>query len=211
MATDTNLTYEKLTLALPSYMEREDSAFTVEIPMFVNLAENRIATDMKQQGFQSTVSGTLPLNGVMAKPSWWRETISLTYMSTDGQVLPIQLRNYQYCRNYWPSPALKDDPQFYADYNISNFLIVPTPVAEYAFELMYFARLQPLSTEHQSNWLTENAPQALLYACLLEAAIWAKAADKQGNFQGLYDAARGAIQTENIERLSDRATVVTRP
>ena len=211
MPTDTNLTYAALVATVPSYLERDDAAFLAEVPTFVNLAENRMATDMKQQGFQATVTNTLPLTGVLAKPSWWKESISFSYMDSDGNVHPILLRNYQYCRNYWPNPAQSGDPVFYADYNVTHFLLVPTPAVAYQFELMYFARLQPLSEEHQSNWLTENAPQALLYATLFEAAVWALNATKQALYKGLYDEAKATLQTENLERLSDRSTVVTRP
>ncbi len=205
-----NLTYNQLTELIPSYMERQDEAFIAQIPTFVCLGENRLATDMKQQGFQSVVTGNLPLVPSMAKPSFWRETISFTYIDASGAWQPIYLRSLEYIKNYWPNSSSTDLPRFYGDYNIANFIFGPTPDAAYEFELVYYARLQPLDEEHQSNWMTLNAPQALLYACLLESALWARNAQRAQTWQAQYENARGGFITENQERLADRTTVVTR-
>ena len=205
-----NLTYNILIEQIPSYMERRDTAFLSEIPTFITLAENRLATDMKQQGFQSVVTGNLPLDVSMAKPAFWRETISFSYKDGDGVEHPILLRSLEYVKSYWPNPTLRDAPRFYADYNFQNFRFAPTPDDEYEFELVYYARLQPLDADNQENWLTLNAPQALLYACLIEANLWAKNADKVAAWTAQYDNARGGLLSENQERMADRTTVVTR-
>lgn len=204
-----NFTYSELLAVVPSYMERQDAAFLAQIPTFVSLAENRIATDMKQQGFQSVVKGTLDATAVMAKPAFWRETISFTY-NLAGKATPVELRALEYLKAYWPDASITGSPKYYADYNIANFLIAPTPAAAYTFELVYYARLQPLTEANQVNWITLNAPQALLYAVLLEASLWAKAVGNIQTWQTQYDSAKGGLLAENAERLSDRNTVVTR-
>lgn len=205
------LTYTSLVSMICSYQERTDDAFVAMIPTFINLAENRIATDMKQQGFQSYVTATLPTNGVMQKPSFWRETISIRYTDATGAKVPLFLRNLEYCTNYWPDATKTDAPKYYADYNATHFLIVPTPPSAYSMELAYYARLQPLSTDNQTNWLTLNAPQALLYACMVEVCTWAKKGDDAMVWEGKYKDSKSSIQGENMERTADRATVVTRP
>ena len=210
MADTQNFTYTQLLSLLPSYMERSDAAFNAQISTFVALAENRIATDMKQQGFQSVVTGMLPLIPSMQKPAFWRETISFSYKNAAGKIKPLELRTLEYLKNYWPDQAQAAEPKYYADYNIANFLLGPTPSATFTFELVYYARLQPLSVDNQTNWTTLNAPQALLYAILLEASLWAKSADKIANWQGQYDTAKAGLLLENTERLADRNTAVTR-
>lgn len=206
-----DITYASLVTLIPAYQERYDTAFIDQIPTFINFAENRIATDMKQQGFQSVVTTSLPTNGVMQKPAWWRETISFSYTDATGVRHPVFLRNLEYCRNYWPNSTLTDVPKFYADYNVANFLVVPTPASALDVELVYYARLQPLSEDVQTNWLTANAPQALFYACMLEANIFAKNGDAAAKWEQLYNGARSGIQAENMERTADRSEVVTRP
>ncbi len=205
-----NFTYTQLLQVIPSYMERRDAAFLEQLDTFIALAENRLATDMKQEGFQSVVKGNFPLEPAMAKPSFWRETISFTYKDSLGKIQPVELRSLEYVKAYWPQQSLQAPPVYYADYNISNFLLAPTPGVAYEFELAYYARLQPLSEDNETNWLTLNAPQTLLYAIMLEASLWSKTPDKIQTWQTQYAAATGSIMNENMERLADRNTVVTR-
>jgi hypothetical protein len=49
-------------------------------------------------------------------------------------------------------------------------------IANYTFELHYFYRPASLTAAGDSGqtWISENAPIALLYACLTEAAIFLK-------------------------------------
>lgn len=208
-----SLTYDSLSAQIPSYCERQDTAFLNQLPTLIMLAENRLATDMKQQGFQSVVKGNFGLGSggsVMAKPAFWRETISFTFKDPVAGWLPLRLRALEYVKNFWPLQSATLQPRFYADYNASNFYIAPSPDQTYAFELAYYARLEPLDATNQSNWLTLNAPQTLLYAALLEAQLWLKNVDKATFWQGMYNDAKGGVVQENAERLSDKSEVITR-
>lgn len=205
-----NFTYDTLVDLLKSYNIRNDAAFIAKIPTFVSFAENRIATDMKQQGFQTPVAGSFdPTAETLEKPAWWRETIAFSYIDANGSRQPILLRGYDYCRNYNPDGSA-GPPKFYSDYNFGNFLITPKPDQAYLFELTYYARLQPLDSENQSNWMTLNVPQALVAACMLEAAIWTKNAGDMQKWQAEYESHKASILGENTERLADRNLVVTR-
>lgn len=206
-----NFTYPQLLILIPQYAERTDDAFAAQVPTFISLAENRLATDMKQQGFQSVVSGQLPLVPSMAKPSFWKETISFNFKTAAGERKPLFLRPLEYVRNYWPNESLTGEPKFYADYNVANFLFGPTPEAALDFELVYYARLQPLSEENTSNWLTLNAPQALFSACMVEACRFAKNAARQAVWEDMYSSSASGLKGENSERMADRTTVFTRP
>lgn len=206
-----NFTYTELLTLIPQWAERQDSAFADQVPTFISLAENRIAVDMKQQGFQAVVTGTLPLSEVLAKPAFWKETISFYYTNADGERTPIFLRTPEYIRNYCPVAATTGDPRFYADYNITHFLLGPKPAVAHNFELMYYARLDPLSASNDSNWMTLNVPQALFAACMIEACIFSKNSARQAVWEQSYAAASGAIKQENTERTSDRTQVFMRP
>lgn len=205
-----NFTYTQLQTLVPQYAERTDDAFAAQVPTFIALAENRLATEMKQQGFQSVVSGTLPVTASMAKPSFWKETISFYYTNASGERLPISLRPLEYVRNYWPNSSSQSTPRFYADYNATHFLFGPTPSTAFDFELVYYARLQPLSEENESNWLTLNAPQALFAAIMVEACRYIKSS-RQASWEEMYQSSVGSLKQENSERSADRSTVFTRP
>lgn len=198
-----NYTFNKLVEVIKSYSERNDQPFLDQIPGFITLAENRLATQMKQQGFQAVVRGTFDPGYTLKKPAFWRETISFSYL-VNGEWKPLFLRSLEYLKEYWPIASATSAPAYYADYNVSNFYIAPTPPQGYDFELVYYARLDPLTESHQENWLTLNAPQALVYACLLESALWRKNATEQGKWQQQYAEAMQTLLAENRERLADR-------
>jgi hypothetical protein len=205
-----NFSYTNLLVLIPQYAERTDVAFAAQIPTFISLAENRLAVDMKQQGFQSVVTGTLPLTPAMAKPSFWKETISFN-ITSGSERNQLFLRSLEYVRNYWPNDSLTGTPKFYADYNISNFLLAPTPATALNFELVYYARLDPLSVANDSNWMTLNAPQALFAACMVEACRYIKNDARQSTWESMYQSSVGGVKSENTERTSDRTQVFTRP
>lgn len=211
MATFENLTYTRLVGQLQSYGERSDATYLAQIPVFVMLAENRLATEMKQQGFQAVVNGQFDLSNVQAKPSFWKESISFGYVTASGEFVQLYLRSLEWCRAYWPNSAEKTPaPMYYADYNINHFMLAGTPNARLNFELVYYARLDPLTEDHQENWMTLNAPQALLYAALLEAAVWKKNNADIARMTAQYQGAVSSLLRENQERLADRGTVVER-
>jgi len=208
------LTYDSLVEQIPGYCERpNDAALIAQLPMLIMLAENRIATDMKQQGFQSVVSGSLIPGGsgaVVQKPAYWRETISFSYKNAYNKWVPLNIRSLEYLKSFAPNQSTTSAPRFYADYNFNNFLVAPSPDTAYEFELVYYARLNPLDILNTTNWLTFNAPQCLLYACILEAQLWLKNTAKSQEWEGHYNLAKAGLLQETAERLADRAEVVTR-
>lgn len=204
-----SMTYSSLVEDIIGYTQRKDSAFAAEIPRFVMLSENILATELKLLGFQNVVSGVLPTtNNTLPKPALWRDNISFNYIDSSGNRVEILPRSYEYCRNYWPNQSLTGAPRFYADYNFDNFLIVPTPSSAFQFELLYHSKLHPLDDSNQTNWLTNNAPQLLLSQCLIQAYIWARNDIELQKWQMSYDKAIAAFNGENTSRISDRTTEV---
>lgn len=206
-----NMTYATLVASIKSWSERSDEAFTSQVPSFINLAENRLATDMKQQGFQTVVTGVFDGSNVQAKPAFWRETISFAVFDDNVWKDNLELRSLEYIRQYWPSTAMQGQPRFYADYNTNNFYVAPTPPAGTPFELVFYARLDPLTPENQQNWLTMNAPQAILAAAMIESSKFRKNDADLTRWNQDYATAIAGLISENGERLADRNTVVARP
>lgn len=203
MTTPAAMTYDSLVTDLINYCERSDQPFLDQVPRFIMMAENRIASESKPLGFVRTVTGNL--NGaILAKPNRWRKTKSFSIMVGNERKYLFE-RSYEFCRQYWPDSVLEDVPIYYADYDYEHFLIVPTPDAQYSFELQYYERPQPLSTVNQTSWTTQYAPQLLLYASLMEAMPFLKTSERIPEFQGLYDRAMASVVKEDQERLLDAA------
>lgn len=203
------LTYTSLVSDVIAYTERRDAAFIAQIPRLVMMAENRIATELKTLGFQTVVLGQFVQNAaVVPKPAYWRQMISLSYADSTGQRVELLLRQYEYLRGIYHDDAKSGPPRYYAEYNFDHLLIAPKPDQAYDFEMVYYARLQPLDPATQTNWMTRNVPQLLFYAVMIEANVFLKNADSATYYQQLYDRAATAIGKEDDDRVMDRGTKV---
>jgi hypothetical protein len=211
MATTT--TFASLQDDLRHYLERgatlaSDPIVYEQLPRLINLAERRIARELKIQGFINVVTGTLAAGqSVYDKPDRWRDTISMSIGVGTGNASRKVLfaRGYEYARTYWPDSTLQDEPVFYADYDYSHWLIAPTPDEAYPFEIVYYQLLPLLDDDNQSNWLTEYAPQVLLYAALLEATPFLKNDERIPVWQDMYDRAASMLNAEDVGKAIDRS------
>ena len=198
------LTYDSLLSDIQTYAERSDTPFVSQVPRFVMLAENRLASEVRGLGTQKYVTGSFN-SSAFPKPERWRETISFNITTPSGRKFLLP-RSYDYCRAFWPDASQKAEPRYYADYQYEHFFVAPTPAQEYHFELAYYERPEPLSAENQTNWFTQYAPQMLLYATLLEAQPFLKRPECIAEFQSLYDRALQGLAQETSRRISaDRA------
>lgn len=200
------MTYTSLLEDVRRYLERgftaeSDQLVYEQLPRLVTLGERRISRELKVQGFIRAVQA--PLQSGLAtyrKPDRWRDTVSMTL---NGR--PILARSYEYCRSYWPDEAQTGSPQFYADYDYNHWLITPTPDAASTLEILYYEQPRFLGEDFQTNWITEYAPDLLLYATLLEAAPFLKKDERIGTWQAMYDRAAQALAGEDLKRILDRS------
>lgn len=201
------MTYDSLTENIQSYLERTDTATLEKIPLFIMLAEQVIASEIKFLG-NLTVNTAFMVQGtnIIPKPARWHKTVSMNIL-VDGQKQPVLLRKYEYLREYWPDATQQDVPKFYADYDYTHWLVAPTPDAAYSFEVLYYQRLQPLDSSNQTNWMTEYAPQALLYGSLLQAMPFLKNDERIPMWQAQYSAIMQTLKAEDQQRLADRQAI----
>jgi hypothetical protein len=189
------------------YLERSDPAVVAFIPTAITLAEFEIAQDIKTLGQMEVVTANMEIgNPVIQKPARWRKTVSMTVTTPTGKQ-PVLLRKLEYLNNYWPTVTATDTPLFYADYDYDNWFVAPTPNAAYAFEALCYTRLQPLDSATQTNWLTQNAPNAMLFGTLKQTAPFLKDDARLAVWSGLFSAAMAALKTEDQLRIGDRQAI----
>lgn len=208
------LTYDTLVTDIQQYAERQDADFVSRIPRFLMYAENRLAAEGRGLGNTRAVTGAFTAtNPVVAKPARWRETISWNWGLTNDAAAERNFlvpRTYEFCRVYAP-PGSLGSPKYYADYDADNWLVVQSPLAAYPFEILYYERWVPLDATHQTNWLTINTPQLLLYSSLLEAQAYVKNKDKVAEWQGFYDRSMGvsfSVEEGRRAKIGDRTQQV---
>ena len=201
------LTYDSLTSLVLQYLERSDPAVVEFIPTAITLAEFEIAENIKTLGQMEVVGATMGIgNPVIQKPARWRKTVSMTVTTAEGKQ-PVFLRKLEYLNSYWPDVTATGTPLFYADYDYEHWFIAPTPNSAYFFEALCYTRLQPLDSSNQTNWLTQNAPNAMLFGTLKQTAPFLKDDARLAVWTGLFDNALVALKTEDQLRVGDRQTV----
>jgi hypothetical protein len=200
-----SMTYDSLLEDVRRYLERgftaeSDAIVYEQLPRLVTLGERRIARELKIEGFIRAITTPLQIGvAVYRKPDRWRDTVSMSINGT-----PIFARSYEYCRNYWPDESQTDTPEFYADYDYQHWLLTPTPAATDTLEILYYEQPRFLGEDFQTNWLTEYAPDLLLYATLLEATPFLKNDERVQMWQAMYDRAAQALSGEDLKRIMDR-------
>ena len=208
MTTAVAMTYDSLVADIISYLERTDQATIDKIPTFIMLTEQVIATELKFLGnLNVSTSNMVVGQAIIPKPARWRKTVSMN-VTINGQKKPVLLRKYEYLREYWPNDTLIDEPLYYCDYDYEHWLVAPTPNAAYDFEVLFYQRVQPLSSSNQTNWFTVYAPQALLYGSLLQAMPFLKNDERIPMWQQQYTAIMNTLKTEDKLRIGDRQATV---
>ena len=100
--------------------------------------------------------------------------------------------------------AVTGVPAYYADYDYQHWIIAPTPETAQTLEILFYEQVRFLGDDFQTNWLTEYAPDVLLYATLLEATPFLKNDERVQVWQGIYDRAAQALNGEDLKRIMDR-------
>lgn len=203
------MTFSSLQNDLRSYLERgspADETVFDNLPMLINLAERRLSREVKLAGTIAVVTATMTVGqSVNAKPDRWRETVSITIGTPERVVLGP--RAYEFCRSVSPDDTFVGRPKYYADYNYQHWLFSPAPDAAYPYEVVYHEQPALLDDTNQTNWWTEYAPNALLYAALLEATPFLKNDTRIPVWQSFYDRAIAALNGEDIRQIADRSIV----
>lgn len=211
----TTMTFTTLQQDVRRYLERgatyaSDPVVYEQIPRLINLAERRISRELKIQGFINVVTGTLTIGqAVYPKPDRWRDVVSMNIGTgaTNNTRKVLFSRAYEYLLSYWPDRTATEEPIFYSDYDYDHWLIAPTPDSAYPFEVLYYELPPLLDEEVQTNWLTEYAPQLLLYGTLLEATPFLKNDERIGVWQQMYDRAAAMLNGEDLAKILDRSAV----
>ena len=169
------MTYDELVTNIRNYTEVDANVFTnAVINTFITFAENRILRDIDLDVFKVEVAGNLTSgNKFLSTPS---DILTHRYlMVTNGsdQVF-LDYRDTSFMKEYWPNGASTGTPKYYSTWDQNTFYVAPTPNASFTVELGYIARPAQLSSANSTTWISTNSPEALFYACLIQAYSYTK-------------------------------------
>jgi hypothetical protein len=171
-----SFTFAQLKTALQDYTENTETSFVNNLSLFIRAAEERILKSVQLNLFRKNVSGSMTSgNKFLAAPSDFLAPYSLSYTSGSEQVF-VEFKDVSFIQTYNPDSTVTGLPKYYASFDVSNFILAPTPNASFTAELHYLYRPASLTAgaESGTTWLSENAELSLLYASLIEAYIFMK-------------------------------------
>ena len=195
-----SFTLTTLKQSIQDWTENDETTFVNELDFFIKNAEERIFKLVDLDYFRKNVTGTMTAsNKFLQKPSDYLATYSLSYVNASNENVFLLQKDVNLIQEYTADPTTTGSPIYYASFDVDNFIVAPTPSTNFAVELHYYYRPASLTTDDSgSTWISTNAPDALLYACLVEAYTFMKG---EADVLQLYNSRFG----EAIQRLKGYA------
>jgi len=178
-----SFTYAELKDAIKNYTEYEETTFVANIPLFIRLSEERILKTAQLSLFRKNVEATInQAYQYLRIPSDFLAPFSLSLRTATGNPVVygdmsfVEFKDPSFVQSYTPNPSTTGVPKYYSQFDVTNFLLAPTPDSAYTAELHYFYRPNSITagTDSETTWLSINAEMALLYGALIEAYIYMK-------------------------------------
>ena len=200
-------TYATLVSNIKQYMEDDGTEFSAAIDTFISLTEIKMSRDVKTPGFRRRATAPLTAgNPFVATPADLVILESLSLMNSGtgptANNTTLLLKTDEFMTEFWPDRSATGIPKYFNYFDDETLYLAPTPSSALNVEISYKYRLAGLSSSNTTNWLTENAYDALLYGCLVEAGSFNRNDAMVQKYMALYVAAVQAINNEQSTRLS---------
>jgi hypothetical protein len=203
------MNYTQLVQSIQDYTQNEETSFVSNIPNFVQQAEERINRSiMLPELRKNATASTTADNKYLARPSDFLAVFSLAVIDGDGDYTYLLDKDVNFIREAYPSASTTGLPLYYSQFDgdtsgeEGNFILGPTPDANYDVELHYYYDPESIVTAGTS-WYGDNAEAALLYGSLIEAYTYMKGEnDLVGLYTQRYNEAMG--QLTGLDIRSDR-------
>ena len=197
------MNYSELVQTIRRYTDVDSNVFSDSvIDTFITMAENRILRDIDLDYFKKESTGALTSgNKFLGAPS---DILTHRYLmvTVSGDQVFLDFRDTSFMKEYWPDGTDTGIPKYYSVWDQDTFYIAPTPGSNYPVEIGYIYRPAQLSTLNPTTWISNNAPEALLYACLIQAYSYTKGPPDMLNY--FNQSYQQAIQGLGIEQQGRR-------
>ena len=171
-----SFTFATLKTAIQDYTENTETTFVNNLSNFITIAEERIFKNVQLSFFRKNASAQFTSSQFLACPTDFLSPFSLSFTNASSEKVFLDFKDVNFVQEFNPNPATTGLPRYYAQFDVDNFIVAPTPSSTFAVELHYYYRPSSLTAgaDSGSTWLSTNAPNALLYGSLLEAYTFMK-------------------------------------
>ena len=195
--------YSDLTDNVRNYTETDTNVLSNSvIQPFIESVEDKLRRSVDLNYYRKYDSATLTVNNAfLPLPSDWEATRYIQLIdANDDRTFLIQ-KDISFMNEYAPDRTATGTPKYYAMWDQDTHYLAPTPNAALNCELAYTYKPTGLSSTNTSTWLSQNAPNVLLYGCILEALGYLKGpADMIQYYDKMYNQSVQSLATYEMGR-----------
>lgn len=198
-------TYTTLRADIALWANNESQELQAALDTIIRLAELRIYRELDLRIFRkSAASATQAGDPYLALPADCLVVRAL--LLADGEHLLN--RDETYLREFWPDPEITSRPRYYGHWDEATVILAPTPDQGYGVHLVYTRQPTGIGPGNTTTWLSLNAYDLMLYACLLETAGFLEGvtAERMEMYQTRYTDAAQRVQTQDARNRGDDFT-----
>ena len=123
-----SFTYDELKTAIQDYTQNQETSFVNNLPLFIRVAEERILKNVQLTLFRKNATANMTAsNQYLAAPSDFLAPFSLSYTDGDGNKDFLEYKDVNFVQEFNQDATTTGAPRYYAYFDISSFLIGPTP------------------------------------------------------------------------------------
>ena len=161
-----------------NYTETDSSVLTdAIIQQFIDSTEDKVRRTVDLNYYRRYDTATLTVNNpFLPLPGDWEATRYLKLIDGSNNRTFLIQKDISFINEFAPNRTSSGagTQKYYADYDQDTHMLAPTPNAALTVELAYTYKPPVLSSTTTSNWMSQNAPNVLLYGCVLEALGYLK-------------------------------------
>ena len=207
------MTYSELVTKIRDYTEVSSEVFTSTIVNgFIRDAEFRIFREADADYAREYATSTFTANnkylslpnssGSAGTNTDRRALVVRSVIATNSSDVQVALepRDDTFITEY-NSTGTTGFPKYYAMFRENSIVVAPTPASAYVVTLDYIYTPDGLSSTNTETYISVNAPELLLYACLVEAYAFLKGPmDMYNLYQDKYNTALQGFALEQTGR-----------
>ena len=203
------MTYAELTAKIRNYTEVDSNVFTQSIiDGFILDSEYRILREVDSDNNRKYATATI----IAGQPYVSTPLLtSQTLIIREAQIIPsanytgpnavVEYRDTGFINEYNASNAT-GLPKYFSYWDEENIVVAPIPDLTYTMQLNYILKPAGLSANNTTTYLSQQFPNGLLYACLVEAYGFLKGpADMIQFYEQKY---QSVLQGFSIEQMGRR-------
>ena len=198
------MTYSELVAKIRSYTEVDANVLTETVVNgFISDSEFRILRDVDSDNNRKYAYSNFVIDQKYLNLPDDLLVIRSAEITSGSEIKFLQVRDVSFIDEYNQDNTV-GEPRYYANWDENTIIFAPIPDTTYAIQVNYILKPAGLSASNTTTYLSQQFPNGLLYACLVEAYGFLKGPnDLLQYYENRY---KQAIEGFSLEQMGRRRT-----